>query len=335
MARGVSIHIGLDFLGGHYDGEGFKPLSGCVNDANLMRDIAFNKGFREQISFITDDTFDEERLKTENILKCIEGYTKGSANELVGGDILLITYSGHGSQVNDGDNQTWCLYDRMVIDAELTELWSKFNAGVKILFISDSCHSGTVFSNNEIEDEILVVEEIAEAIAVFAGNSLNMATIESIMTVELNTKSLKNARSRMFATESAVNLLDSSVYDGIREKASKNFADSVEACLISLAACFDKEVAIEIPFENGIVNGVFTKALSTALNKFETSINNYADFFNFTTSETKLINNDQTPYMFPSELGASIEEDMKRFPKVKKPSWDKFINSNKPFEVSN
>jgi Caspase domain len=335
MARGVSIHIGLNWLGGHYNGEEYKALEGCVNDANLMRDIAFKKGFHEQISFITDATFDEERLKTENILKCIESYGKGSVNELVKGDILLITYSGHGSQVNGRNNQTWCFFDRMVIDAELAELWSKFNAGVKILFISDSCHSGTVFGDIEAEDEILIVEEITEAIAFFVGNSL-MATFENTVTVELNAKNLKNARSRMFATGLAGGIFDRSpVYEHIRAKAlQNNFAVNVEACLISLAACLDDQVAIEIPFENGIVNGVFTKALSTVLNNSESNINNYADFFTLIKNKTNEINNDQNPYMFPSEIGASIEEDMKQFPAVDTTDWENFIKSNKPFEIT-
>jgi hypothetical protein len=68
------------------------------------------------------------------------------------GDLFVLTYSGHGGQVPDssGDEQddkqdeTWCLYDGQLIDDELYLELSRFAAGVRILVLSDSCHSGTV-----------------------------------------------------------------------------------------------------------------------------------------------------------------------------------------------
>ena len=65
--------------------------------------------------------------------------------------MFLLTYSGHGSQVpdkngdetEDGYDETWVLYDRQLVDDELYALWSKFAAGVRIVVLSDSCHSGT------------------------------------------------------------------------------------------------------------------------------------------------------------------------------------------------
>ena len=41
-------------------------------------------------------------------------------------------------------DETWVCHDRQLIDDELYELWGKFKAGVRILVLSDSCHSGTV-----------------------------------------------------------------------------------------------------------------------------------------------------------------------------------------------
>ena len=64
---------------------------------------------------------------------------------------FFLTYSGHGGQVPDvnGDeddkkDETWCLYDGQLIDDELYYELSRFAAGVRILVLSDSCHSGTV-----------------------------------------------------------------------------------------------------------------------------------------------------------------------------------------------
>ena len=63
----------------------------------------------------------------------------------------MLTYSGHGGQVPDvsGEeadklDETWCLYDSQLIDDELYMELGKFAAGVRILVLSDSCHSGTV-----------------------------------------------------------------------------------------------------------------------------------------------------------------------------------------------
>jgi hypothetical protein len=67
------------------------------------------------------------------------------------GDICLISYSGHGGQVpditgdeRDSNDETWCLFDGQFLDDELELLWHEFRPGVRILVISDSCHSETV-----------------------------------------------------------------------------------------------------------------------------------------------------------------------------------------------
>ena len=45
---------------------------------------------------------------------------------------------------DDKKDETWCLYDGQLIDDELYFELSRFAAGVRILVLSDSCHSGTV-----------------------------------------------------------------------------------------------------------------------------------------------------------------------------------------------
>ena len=76
-----------------------------------------------------------------------------SAKKLAKGDILFLSYSGHGGQVRDtnGDETdkgrmdgTRVLFDREFVYDELYDLWAKFKPGVRIVVFSDSCHSGTV-----------------------------------------------------------------------------------------------------------------------------------------------------------------------------------------------
>ncbi len=76
---------------------------------------------------------------------------RAAAKALKTGDLFFLTYSGHGGQVPDvtgeepdKQDETWCLYDGQLIDDELYFELSRFAAGVRILVLSDSCHSGTV-----------------------------------------------------------------------------------------------------------------------------------------------------------------------------------------------
>ena len=76
---------------------------------------------------------------------------RAAAKTLKAGDLFFLTYSGHGGQVpdvtgeeDDKKDETWCLYDGELIDDELYLELSRFAEGVRVLVLSDSCHSGTV-----------------------------------------------------------------------------------------------------------------------------------------------------------------------------------------------
>lgn len=139
-SQGISIHIGLN----HVDPDAYSgwdgQLSGCLNDARDMCDIANRLGYRPTL--VTDEDATANRVIAEI----------GSAAQQLGAqDILFLTYSGHGGQCpdvngdeDDGQDETWVLYDRQLVDDELAALWSHFAAGVRIVVLSDSCHSGTV-----------------------------------------------------------------------------------------------------------------------------------------------------------------------------------------------
>lgn len=140
MAKGISVNIGLNYVDKkHYQGWDGK-LGGCVNDANDMYNIATSQGF--QGTKLVDN------LATRQTI--IQSITQAST-ELAKGDLLLVSYSGHGGQrqdysrdEDDGMDETWCLFDGELIDDELLTLWQRFAAGVRIFVISDSCHSGSV-----------------------------------------------------------------------------------------------------------------------------------------------------------------------------------------------
>jgi len=138
--RARSLHVGLN----HVDPKAYngfdEALTNPVNDANAMRDLA------ESLVYDTTVVTNEQATSVRVLAEISR-----AARELGSGDIFLLTYSGHGGQVDDANNdepdredETWALWDRQVVDDELYALWAQFEPRVRIVVLSDSCHSGTV-----------------------------------------------------------------------------------------------------------------------------------------------------------------------------------------------
>lgn len=147
MPKGISLHIGVNIVDiDHYGDE--NRLSGCINDAIAMQNIADNQNFESSI--LLDD-----QATTANVIQGI----KQAADSLESGDTFFITYSGHGGQVFDesGDDkdhdETLCLFDRQYRDDEFNRQLARFASGVKILWISDSCHATNNFRNLDEDNE--------------------------------------------------------------------------------------------------------------------------------------------------------------------------------------
>jgi hypothetical protein len=138
-SRGLGLHIGLNSVDpAHYAGWS-GPLAACEFDAKDMAALAKKAG-------ITSTTLLTRKGTRASVLAGI----RAAAKQLKKGDFFLLSYSGHGGQVTDvtGDedderDETWCLYDGELIDDELYVELSRFAKGVRILVLSDSCHSGT------------------------------------------------------------------------------------------------------------------------------------------------------------------------------------------------
>ena len=135
-----SLHIGLNRLDPVCWGGWNGVLGGCVSDAEAMRDIAEQNGFEPQLL-----------LNEEATVEALHQQLEKAAATLREGDFFFLTYAGHGGQVpdtdgdeTDGYDETWCLYDGQLVDDSLYGAFSTFAPGVRILVMSDSCHSGTV-----------------------------------------------------------------------------------------------------------------------------------------------------------------------------------------------
>ena len=150
MAKGISLHIGLNYVDENCYGGWRGELDACENDARDMFAIAQSRGY------------DATLLLTEAAsTQAFVDHMESSAAALEPGDMYLLSFAGHGGQVRDvnGDetddrkDETWCFYDRQHLDDERVYLWSKFRPGVRIVVFSDSCHSGSTHRSASSEEE--------------------------------------------------------------------------------------------------------------------------------------------------------------------------------------
>ncbi|MDP2007938.1 MAG: caspase family protein [Rubrivivax sp.] len=138
--KALSLHLGLNTVSADAYAGWEGPLAACEFDANDMATVARSKGMQPTV------------LLTKKATRAaLLSHMRKAAKALKSGDFFLLSFSGHGGQVPDTNrdeadrkDETWCLYDGQLIDDELYFELSRFAAGVRVLVLSDSCHSGSV-----------------------------------------------------------------------------------------------------------------------------------------------------------------------------------------------
>ncbi len=136
----LSLHLGLNAVNPGKYGGWPGTLNACEQDAKDMQALCLQKGFLDSKLLLTRDaTFSALQLNTQRL-----------AAQTESGDLVVITYSGHGGQYQDdtsdekdGLDETICLYDTQVVDDVIRALIAQFAKGVRVVTIFDSCHSGT------------------------------------------------------------------------------------------------------------------------------------------------------------------------------------------------
>ena len=226
--KGVSVHLGLNTVDpDHYRGwDG--ALQGCENDARDMTAIAKDAGF-ETTTLLTKE------VTAEAATAAI-----AAAAEKVGpGDLFWLTYSGHGSQVPDKNSdepdkldETWVLYNRQLVDDELFDLWSKFQPGVRILVLSDSCHSGSAVRQTL---DALRPEVLEGAMSVPPPNG--MRTMPKAVAQEVYEANQKT-------------------YDDVQARVTSGDKCVIGANVLLLSGCQDNQTSAD-----GAKNGLFTQTL--------------------------------------------------------------------------
>lgn len=146
MPKGYSLHIGVNKFNREVYGNSLSFLEAAVNDA------IFWEKYAKDLGYITEPPLLDKDATQQAVLDFLQEKSK----TLAPGDILLITYSGHGGQVENTKkvlreseryDQTWCLFDGQLLDDELYLCFQQFAEGVRITIVSDSCHSGTVIKD--------------------------------------------------------------------------------------------------------------------------------------------------------------------------------------------
>lgn len=245
MPKGISIHIGLNHVDPNRYGGWDGALAGCINDATDMRNIA------QSLGYTGNTLLTEGQATSAEVIRCIGTAAQG----LNAGDTLFLSYSGHGGQVpdvngdeGDGQDETWVLWDRMLVDDELYGLWQQFRAGVRIIVLSDSCHSGTV-------TRMRLYEQLSKS-GPLAGD----------YSAALQHRAVRSD-SQAGETPSAFRLMPESVnvrayrdneglYDSVQWLSGRGDKATIGATILLISGCLDNQLSLD-----GARNGLFTQKL--------------------------------------------------------------------------
>lgn len=230
MPQGISIHVGLNEVDpNHYQGWNGK-LVACEFDADDMEQLAAENSFQTHKLLTKDAT-------AEALTSTIEE----AGGKLQAGDMLLLTYSGHGGQVPDANSdeedrmdETWVLYDRQVVDDELYALWASFEPGTRIAIFSDSCHSGTVAREAV---EAVGVDRVARSVN---GGGNGQPRVKGMP--DEYVRSVYEANKKL--------------YDDIQKSHPSFDKSNIDASVILTSGCQDNQTSLD-----GDKNGLFTQTL--------------------------------------------------------------------------
>lgn len=276
MPTGIAINIGLNYVNpAAYDGWNGE-LTGCINDARDMYSIAKALGYTA--TMLTD-----AQASAAEVTRAIGE----AARTLVAGDICLVTYAGHGGQINDatgdepdGKDETWVLWDRQLLDDELNGLWSNFVAGVRIFVLSDSCHSGTVTRMRSFERKFQSRE--------FAAQYERTVSDPPRVRAADPQKILANYRANRTNYEVS----------------QWTHRAAVQASVILISGCQDNQLS-----SDGDANGLFTQRLKEVWNNGFFS-GNYAQFH---SAIVEKMPSDQTPNLFRTGVANPVFDAQKPF----------------------
>jgi hypothetical protein len=143
MPQGYAVIVGLTRVDPLAYG-GRSMTSGCWGAEEDVDRI---------VRLVTPLGFVPTTLKTSRATAgAVLDHLRWAARTTRSGDLFLFYFAGHGQQridesgdESDGFDELVLTFDRPIDDDELDEAWREFAEGVRIVVLSDACHSGTNF----------------------------------------------------------------------------------------------------------------------------------------------------------------------------------------------
>lgn len=228
MTTGMALTIGLNSVDPEHYAGWSGELTACEADAQDMAEIAASQGFEVSTLLTRDATREQVSDNIQNAAKTLES-----------GDIFMLSYSGHGGQLPDlnddePDNldETWCLYNGELVDDETYALLGEFAQGVRILVFSDSCHSGTAIKVANYRGKVDILNS----------------------NVDINGVKYRYMPANVVARTYRLN---KDFYNRIlKDKSLKDAEDTVKASALLISGCDDPQLSAD-----GQFNGLFTSQL--------------------------------------------------------------------------
>lgn len=213
----------------------FEDLEGPLNDIDLMQGVLQSFGFKD---FVILKEYD---ATADAILAALQ---KNLVDDAQTGDVRFFYYSGHGNHVRNrasmehGEDQTIVPADNWrnvpdIRDKEISRiLWQAAKKGVKVTFVSDSCHSGSLS--------------------------------RGLWNARGKTRSSSGSRARDSVTSRILNEAEAND-PGVIDPATGQPLDPERLGVLTLAAAQSTDEAREIQDEDGRWHGAFTLSLARAL----------------------------------------------------------------------
>jgi hypothetical protein len=180
-----ALLIGLNYRNTEYS------LFGCINDAySIERKLRSAYGFTN-VSVLTDDSVIKPTAK--NIYYQIQAFLQSG----VSGDLLFLSYSGHGSNVKDNNGDELDGRDEILVGLDIVgirddDLKGLINAylkpGVTLIMLCDSCFSGTIldlkYQYSDTQNNMAVninnaVNETVGNVILISGSQDNQTSVDA------------------------------------------------------------------------------------------------------------------------------------------------------------
>lgn len=165
---GYSLHIGVsDYSNAKLPHYTFKNLPYPKQDAPKYASALYDLGTNISSDYYYRIQLIDQEATLYNFLKNLIYY----ASIVEDGDVITITYSGHGLYHLLGKN-LWLLYDTYIYDHELYQLLRMINPKVRVNIISDCCEAAgmvdAIPQNSDFIYNRRIVEKVKEVDEQFA-----------------------------------------------------------------------------------------------------------------------------------------------------------------------